>query len=170
MSLLATLDRLVHAARLDILTPYAARRHRNLRWVPLIVLAALVLGYAAMAASVWRAMPPRFGFGGGLLFFGGYTAAMLIRLFGPRLVPEGGTPLDEREEMIKARAGSIAGSVVTILFVGFCLYAGCAPIFHAWMPTTTLEWIYLGLGVQGVAFTLPVLAASWLQPRLDDEA
>lgn len=169
MSLLSTLDRVVHVTRLDILTPHAERRSRNLRWLPLFVLAALPIGYALMVAMTHKAVPVRVGFFGSLLFFGAYLAAMLIRLFGPRLVAEAGVRLDEREQMIKARAGSIAGTIVTILFVAFCLYAGCASSFGAWMPSSTIEWIYLGLGVQGVAFALPVLAASWLQPRLDDE-
>ena len=169
MTMLERLDRIVHTARLDILTPHAQRRPRNLRWWPLLVIAALVVGYALMAASMHGRLSLRAGVAGGFLFFVAYAVSLLIRLFGPRLVPEGATGLDEREQMIKARAGSLSGTILCVAAIQFCFWAAYASLFGGWMPKATLEWVYLGLGLQGAAFTLPVLIASWLQPALNDD-
>ena len=169
MSLLASLDRFVHAARLDVFTPYARRRPRNLRWLPVILLVALVVGYAMMVPGL-EGGAGAFGRGvaGGTLFFGAYLSANFIRWFGPRLSPEHG-PLDERELMLKARASAISGTTITWLAILACFYAGCAAPFGLWMPARPIEWFYLGLGIQGAALAIPVLAASWLQPRADEE-
>jgi hypothetical protein len=164
MSLLASLDRVVHATRLDFMTPYRRPRPRSLRWLPLLVLLALPTGYALMApgleghgGSLWL------GVAGASLFFGAYLGANLMRLFGPRLSPEQG-PLDERELMLKARAGSISGTVITWLAILACFYAGLSEALGLWMPTRPLEYFYLGFGIQGAWQALPILAASWLQP------
>jgi hypothetical protein len=166
------LDRLVHKAGLDVLTPYGAPRRRNLRWLPLTILAALPLGYALLAmpergiagplGPVWT------GFAGAVLFFLAFGAAQLVRLFGPRVGWEGG-PLDERELILKARAGSIAGAILAALCALGCFYGGYAAVFHAWLPATAWEWVGLGLMIEAYALTLPVLAASWLQPPPDAE-
>jgi hypothetical protein len=169
MNLLASLDRFVHAARLDVLTPYRRPRPRSLRWLPLLVLLALAAGYAMLAASIeghgrslWT------GVGGASLFFTAYLGASLIRFFGPRLAPEQG-PLDERELMLKARAGRISGIAISCFAVLACFYAGLAVGLGLWMPRVPLEYFYLGLGIQAAALALPVLAASWLQPPPADE-
>src|SRR4051794_37460949 len=169
MSLLASLDRFVHATGLDFMTPYRRPRPRSLRWLPLLLLLALPAGYALMApglegrgGSLWT------GFAGALLFFGAYLAANLMRLFGPRLSPEQG-PLDERELMVKARAGSIAGTTITWFAILACFYAGLAAALGLWMPRRPIEYFYLGFGIQGAWQALPVLAASWLQGSAPEE-
>ncbi len=170
MGLLATLDRFVHATRLDIMTPYADRRPRNLRWLPLFVIAAMAAGYVlqvvALRGAGWSWQT---GFAGSLLFFLAVIAAHMIRLFGPRVAPDRNGPLDERELMLNARAGSLSGSILAVLAVLGCFYGAFAVTFGTWLPTTAIEWAFLGVGVQAGAFVLPVLTASWLQPPLDDE-
>jgi hypothetical protein len=171
MKMLATLDRFLHRTGLDLLTPYAGRRPRNLRWFPLLILASIVAGYAMLIT------PPNMGIGswrlpfaGAVLFAFGFGAANLIRLFGPRLsLAVDGRGLDERESIVKARAGSISGAIVTVLVVMGCFYGGYASVFGWWMPRATVEWVYLGLSIEAFALTLPVLVASWLQPRPDPE-
>ena len=170
MGLLAALDRFVHVTRLDFMTPYAARRPRNLRWLPLAVLAGLVVGYVLLIGLArgagWSVMV---GFAGSVLFVIAVIAANLIRLFGPRLAPDSAGPLDERERMLNARANAVSGMLMTWLVVLGCFYFAFAATFHSWMPNSAVEWAFLGVGVQAAAVALPVLVASWLQPALDEE-
>ena len=174
MSVLARLDRFVHLTRLDILTPYGARRQRNLRWLPLIVLAALPASYASLVLSSRGRLTTDWNetiwltFSAGTLFWLCFAAANLMRLFGPRILPEAG-PLDERERMLRMRAGGISYFTVTILAIGGCFYLGFASAWGAWMPGNSQEWIYLGLLLEAYALLLPVLVASWLQPPLDEQ-
>jgi hypothetical protein len=167
------LDRMVHKAGLDVLTPYGAPRRRNLRWLPLVILLALPAGYGLLLFSLHRIETAGMrafwlGLAGSALFFLAFGAAQLIRLFGPRVGWEGGA-LDERELILKARAGSIAGSIVAALCALGCFYGGYAAVFGAWMPASAVEWVYLGLIIEAYALTLPVLVASWLQPPPDEE-
>ena len=166
------LDRMVHKAGLDVLTPYGAPRRRNLRWLPLLILIALPAGYGLLAYILRGGGGPSgplwIGYAGAGLFWLAFTAAQLVRLFGPRVGWEGGA-LDERELILKARAGSIAGAILAALCALGCFYGGYAAVFGVWMPATALEWVYLGLIVEAYALTLPVLVASWLQPAPDEE-
>ena len=170
MGLLATLDRFVHATRLDIMTPYADRRPRNMRWLPLAVLVAMAAGYVLQIGAIrgagwsWQT-----GFAGSVLFVLAVIAANLIRLFGPRAAADRSGPLDERELVLNARAGSLSGAILTVMAVLACFYAAFAVTFGTWLPATAIEWVFLGLGVQASAQVLPVLTASWLQPPLDDD-
>ncbi len=91
-----------------------------------------------------------------------------MRFAGPRLQPLNGTPLDERERKIRARAGHLSGVTVTIAAIAGCFYMGLAEPFKLWRPQSALEWVYLGLTIEGVAFVLPVFFASWMTPRLPD--
>jgi hypothetical protein len=172
MNIPGKLDALVHKAHLDVLTPYGAPQRRNLRWLPLAILAALPAGFGLLAAILRGAGGPSgplwLGYAGAGLFWLAFTAAQLIRLFGPRVGWEGG-PLDERELILKARAGSIGGAILAVLCAAGCFYGGYAAVFGAWMPATALEWVYLGLIIEAYALTLPVLVASWLQPAPDEE-
>ena len=170
MDIPAALDRFVHRTRLDVLTPFAVRRSRNLRWLPLLVMIALPVGYAlqtSVARGQWASWQA--GFAGTLIFVAGLVAASVLRLFGPRIVPEAGHNLDERELLLKARAGNISGAIITLLVALGCFYAASAEIFGTWVPASAIEWVFLGLGVQGYALVLPVLVASWLQPAPDGE-
>ena len=170
MDIPAALDRFVHRARLDVLTPFAVRRSRNLRWLPLLVIIALPAGYAlqmGVARGQWASWQA--GFAGTLIFVAGLVAASLLRLFGPRIVPETGQRLDERELLLRARAGHISGAIITLLAALGCFYAASAEVFGTWVPASAIEWVFLGLGVQGYALVLPVLVASWLQPAPDGE-
>jgi hypothetical protein len=167
MTLLATLDRFVHRTGLDVLTPHADRQPRILRWLPLPFLAGIPAGYALFAAGLEREGRDGllFSFAGALLFFGCFVVANLIRFFGPRLWVEQGVPLDERERAIRARAGSLSGAVLVWAVIAACFYAGYASAFGGWIPRQPVEWAYLGLGLQAWWLLLPVLIASWLQPR-----
>jgi hypothetical protein len=171
MTIAERLDWLVHKTRLDILTPQGAPRRRNLRWLPLLILLVMPAAYLAMVATLPGALR-RGGIGlpavAIILFSLAFGAALLIRLFGPRVGWEGGA-LDERELILRARAGSISGMVLAALCALGCFYGGYAAVFGAWMPRSALEWVYLGLMIQAYALTLPVLVASWLQPPPDEE-
>ena len=168
MSLLASLDRFVHVTRLDFFTRYRHHRPRNLRWLPLLLLLALPVGYAMMAPVLEGRRSLASGVAGGTLFFGAYFAANLLRFFGPRLTPEHG-PLDERELMLTARAGSISGRAITCFAILACFYAGVAAPLGLWMPARPIEYFYLGLGIQAAALALPVLVVSWLQSPISEE-
>jgi hypothetical protein len=173
MTIPEALDRAVHAARLDFMTPHGAPRRRNLRWLPLLILLVMPASYALLvAAADGRTGPWQqtmwLSFAGSLLFFFAFAAAQLVRLFGPRVGWEGGA-LDERELMLKARAGSVSGAIIATLAALACFYGGFAAVFGTWMPATVLEWVYLGLMIEAWALALPVLVASWLQPKLDEE-
>ena len=96
------------------------------------------------------------------------VAAQLSRLFGPRVGWEGG-PLDERELILKARAGSIAGPILAALCATGCFYGGLRRCSAPGCRRSALEWVYLGLIVSAYARLLPVLIASWLQPPPDEE-
>jgi hypothetical protein len=168
MSLLDAMDRFVHVTRLDRLAPQGRPRPRNLRWLPLLALAAMAVGYAVMAAKFRPGASMQPGFGGVILFLFGYFGAGLARLFGPRLADQA-NPLDEREREIRARAGNVSFWIVTILAMLGCFYGGFAAVFASWMPRTPIEWVYLGLFFQAIAMALPVWVASWLQPKPDPE-
>lgn len=103
-----------------------------------------------------------------MLFWAAFAAANLVRFFGPRIAPERG-PLDEREQMLKAKAGSLSGFALTILAVAGCFYFAFATRAGSWLPTTFFEWLHLGLAIETAALALPVLVASWLQPAPDAE-
>lgn len=173
MTIPEQLDRLVHVTRLDALTSYGRPRRRNLRLLPLVILLALPLSYAVLVAAANGTLgrPDRAIFhiiSASTFFFLAFGAAQLIRLYGPK-VGWDGSPFDERELFLKARAGSISGFVIAILAAGFCFYGGFAAAFGAWMPRSILEWVYLGLMIQAWALALPVLIASWLQGAPDPE-
>ena len=143
------------------------REPRNLRWWPMALLALGAAGYAVIvvAGSPDRhhLVLPAIGYGSIYLAF---ATAGWLRMSGPRLIGTLDHPLDERERMIKARAGHIAGTVIIIaVFLG-CNYFGLAGPFGLWMPNTQ-QWVALGILVMTWWLTLPVLIASWLQPRPD---
>ena len=169
MTLLSAMDRFVHVTRLDLLAPQGRPRPRNLRWLPLLALATMAAGYAVAVAEFRQGSAHlQLGFGGIILFLLGYLAALLVRLFGPRLA-DAERGLDERELLLRARAGNISFWIVTVLAMGGCFYGGYAAIFGSWMPRAAIEWVYLGLGFQACAMALPVWVASWLQPKPDPE-
>jgi hypothetical protein len=174
MGILTALDRFVHVTRLDVLTPYGRRRHGNLRWLPLPVLLALPASYALLVLTVRGSLSSDWrdtmwlAFAAGAVFWLSFGAANLMRLFGPRITREAGA-LDERERMLRARAGSISYFAMTVVAVGGCFYFGLASGPGAWRPASGTEWIYLGLLLEAYAFLLPVLVASWLQPAPDAE-
>ena len=169
MGLLARLDRFVHAARLDVLTPYGRRRRRNLRWLPLVVIAAIAIGYGLQAGAARGGLSWQTGVAGGFVFYAAFLAANVMPLFGPRMSPSDGRMLDEREALLRARAASLSGTAFTILVVTGCFYFAIASTFDAWVPQGPLEWACLGVGLQAYALVLPMLAASWMQPALDEE-
>lgn len=162
MTLLARMDRLVYATRLDRLV-FMKIRPRTLRWMPLFVLAALIAGYAQMATNVDR--PDRAFFLGLLLFYGAYMAAAFLRIFGPRFVPTALHPLDEREMTVKMRAYALSGILLTGVTMLGCFYIACAGLIGLWQPHSPNDWIALGFGIQAAAMLLPTMIASWAQPR-----
>jgi hypothetical protein len=170
MTIPARLDRFIRATRLDLLSPEGRHRSRNLRWLPLPILLALPLGYALLAAPLGEVEGvPRAPLAGALIFFAAFVASSLIRFIGPRLAPGADRPLDERELVLEARAGSVSGSIIVLLTVLGCFYCAGASVYDWWRPRGTAEWVFLGLAIQGYAFALPVLVASWFQPRAEED-
>ncbi|TMJ17042.1 MAG: hypothetical protein E6G94_02700 [Alphaproteobacteria bacterium] len=165
MDLFATLDRWAHRTRLDVLTPYGERKARSLRWLPVPFLAGIPLGCAMFVAGAEGGAGIGMSTAGAILFFTCLLAANLMRLFGPRITYAQGAPLDERERSIRARAGNLSGAILIWAAILACFYAAYASVFGAWMPRQAAEWVYLGFGLQGWWLLLPVLIASWLQPR-----
>ena len=169
MGLLARLDRFVHRTRLDIFTPFGGRRPRNLRWLPLIGIVAAAAGYAMIVIVTRGAGPWSLMLGGAALFIAGLIITSVVPMFGPPISYHQGVPLDERDLSLGARAGHLAGRIMSLLAVIGCFYFGFASMFGSWMPQDVVEWGLLGVVLSGVHTALTVLAASWLQPPIDEE-
>ncbi len=139
---------------------------RPIRWWSLLVLIGIVVGYGWTVEAIARPHSIAVSaLAAPLLFFGAFLAANMIRFAGPRLQPLNGKPLDERERQVKTRAGNLSGVTITVAAIGGCFYMGVAPVFGWWAPRSTLDWIYLGMTGEGLAFVLPVFFASWMTPR-----
>ena len=162
-------DAFARRTRLSRLTLVDRSEPRNLRWWPLVTLAAMLVGYALVVSieDLNHAAPWRFVLGASL-YFSGFFGAFYIRYIGPRLLPDRDHPLDERETAIRARAGNISFMAIVWLLTMGCFYASVAQPFGWWMPSPPIAWLWLGMMIQGWTNALPVLVASWLQPRLDD--
>jgi hypothetical protein len=163
MTLLEKMDRAVYATGIDRLI-FMKFKPRTLRWTPLLVLAALVMGYALMAEAALS--PNRTFLTGCAIFYGAIIVATLLRFFGPRFTG----PLDERELTMKARAHAISGAALATFAMLGCFYMTAAGLPGFWYPRS-LDWMNLGFGIQATGLLLPTLIASWLQPRApaDDE-
>lgn len=175
MTLPEKLDRAVHAAGLDFMTPYGAPRPRNLRWLPAVALVALPVGYALLVVSMRHfergqglSQAAGLAIAGMLLFFGAFVASVLIAFFGPR-VAMAAPGLDERERMIRSRAAGLSGHIVAILVATGCFYCAVAALLGLWRPAEILEWVNLGFLVLAYARLLPILIASWLQSDPDTQ-
>lgn len=166
MTLPERLDRMVYATRLDRVV-FMKFAPRSLRWTPLLVIAALVAGYALMAATT--PVVDRGFWIGWLLFYGAVVAASFVRVLGPRFVPSMAHPLDERELMVKARAQAISGVVFAAIAMLGCFYMASAVVPWLWHPQAPLDWINLGFGLQALGLLLPSWIASWLEPRSDED-
>lgn len=159
------LDDLVRWTGLYRVTMIERAEPRNLLWMPLLIVLAMPVGYACMALGFRdRAMIMLVAIGT-LLFFGAFMGAILIRFLGPRLVATVDSPLDERELAIRNRALSISGGGLTILAALGCFYMAGAKFLGLWVPDDVQQWTWLGFMIEGWWFALPVLVASWLQPR-----
>ena len=169
MNLLQRMDRLVYATGIDRII-FMKSQPRALRWTPLLVIAALVIGYVLMAKTV--SSPGRNFLIGWAIFYGAFLAATLIRVVGPRFKATAIGPLDERELTVRSRAYATSGMLLAGLTMLGCFYmAGAGPL-GLWHPHTPNDWIALGFGIQAGGILLPTLIASWLEPRpiadLDD--
>ena len=169
-SLAERLDRLAGWTGIPAMVMRPRPAPRNLRVLPALILAALAIGYTASA--IFSAGPQRsfpLSAGGIILFFSAFGAAGWVRVRGPRMMPDV-TALDERERMLKARAGSLSGAVIAWAAILGCVYMGVGRYWGLWTPHRALDRVYLALMIEGWIFTLPVLIASWLQPAdVDDE-
>jgi hypothetical protein len=168
MTLLEKMDRLVYATGIDRIL-FRKIKPRTLRWSPVIVVATMVVGYVLLAQPVRPPFRPLML--GIALFYGGYLAAFILRIFGPRMVPTVDQPLDEREMMIKVRASALSGIVLTSLAMAGCFYMSVAEPLGIWRPRDPNQWVALAFAFQAFFMLLPTLIASWLQPRplADDE-
>jgi len=162
MTLLKKMDRLVYATRLDRLI-FMKFQPRTFRWMPLLVIAALVAGYVLMAKTA--GFPDRSFFVGCLLFYGAFLVAAFLRVLGPRFTATALHPLDERELMVKARAHAVSGIVLANLAMLGCFYMATAGVPGLWHPHNPADWFHLGFGVQAIGMLLPTWIASWLEPR-----
>jgi uncharacterized membrane protein len=161
MTLLEKMDRLVFATRLDRVL-FRTMPPRAFRWAPLLVIAALILGYALMAKT-GLVIGVDF-FAGWLIFYGAFIAASLLRVLGPRFTATANQPLDERELMIKARAHANSGVVLAMIATLGCFYMASAGVPGLWHPQS-MDWFNLGFAVQALSTLLPTWIASWLEPR-----
>ena len=173
MTLLARLDRIVYATGIDRII-FMTARPRSFRWTPLVILAALVTGYAVMARNYGTMVAThslRDYLLGWSLFYGAYLAAVFLHVFGPRFIGTVHRQLDERELAMKSQANAIAGTVAVGFAMLACFYMAGADVLKGWRPTDPMDWINLGFGLQASSMLLPTWIASWLQPRptLDDE-
>jgi hypothetical protein len=176
MSWLEVGDKLVKRTGLYRMTMIEPAEPRPLRWWPLLILIAVAVGYA-MIVTVADPMILRSPFTqvsfvavivANFMFFAGFTMANYIRFLGPRLGSRMGSELvDERERAVRAEAFAMSGSFLAWCAVLGCFWIGMAPFLGGWVPATALEWVYLGMGFEAWVLTLPVLIASWLQPRPD---
>jgi hypothetical protein len=166
MSFLGKLDRAVYATGFDRMI-FMKIEPRTYRWTPLLMIAALVAGFAVMAVAEMSHFPGARFFVGWALFYGAYLAAAFLRVFGPRFVGTNSRPLDERELMIKARAYARSGILLTGFAMLGCAYMAVASagVWGLWQPHTPNDWIALALGIQALAMLLPTWIASWLEPR-----
>jgi len=167
MTLLEKMDRAVYATGIDRIL-FRKITPRTLRWTPLLVLAALVAGYAVVATSI--ASLNRTYLTGTAIFYGAFMAAALLRVFGPRFTGCPHHPLDERELTVKARAHAISGTVLATCAMLGCFYMTVGTLPGFWHPRA-IDWMNLGFGIQAAGMLLPTLIASWMQPRplADDE-
>jgi hypothetical protein len=156
------MDRLVYATGFDRII-FMKFQPRTFRWTPLLVIAALVVGYALME-NPQGPVRPRF-FIGWMLFYGAFLSAGLLRVFGPRFRPTFAHPLDERELMVRARAYALSGILLASFAMLGCFYMAWAALIGMWQPRVPNDWISLGFGIQAGGLLLPTLIASWLQPR-----
>ncbi|HMO75482.1 MAG TPA: hypothetical protein PKD48_09070 [Sphingopyxis sp.] len=164
MTLLEKMDRLVYATRIDKLL-FRKIRPRGFRWTPLLVIAALIIGYALMATPSGIFAPPFWI--GWLLFYGAFLAATFVRAYGPRFTASADEPLDERELAIKTRAHALSGTIIATVAMLGCFYMASAGAWWIWHPRTPMDWINLGFGFQAVGILLPTWVASWLEPQPD---
>ena len=167
MTLLEKMDRLVYATRLDRIV-FMKMRPRSFRWMPLLVIAAMILGYVLMAkAGIAIASDYLIGC---LIFYGAIVVAYFLRALGPRFTATVNRALDERELMVEARAHATSGVVLAMIVTLGCFYMASTGIPWLWHPQF-VDWLNLGFGVQGVSALLPTWIASWLEPRsaVDDE-
>lgn len=162
MTLLQKMDRLVYATRLDRIV-FMKFQPRTLRWTPLFVIAALVVGYVMMAKT--SGSPGRDFLIGWMIFYGAFLAAAFLRVFGPRFMATALHPLDERELMVKTRAYAISGILIAGSAMLGCFYMATEGAPGFWHPRTPSDWFNLGFGIQATAMLLPTWIASWLQPR-----
>ena len=175
MTLLDAGDRLAKKIWLDRVPAFDPAEPRSLRWLPLLILVAVSVGYPLIPSpfdqgGLLGGKITQLKFGAMLvatfLFFGGFTMANCIRFFGPRLGSRlGAETLDERELAIRARAFALSGSAIAWFAVLGCFWIGVAPLVGGWTPRRPLDWMYLGMALEAWVLTLPVLIASWLQPR-----
>lgn len=163
MTLLQRMDQLVYATRLDRIVFIKFQPH-SFRWTPLLVIAALIAGYALMARTA--DVPDRSFFVGWLLFYGACLTAGLLRIFGPRFTGTELNPVDEREMMVKFRAYARSGVVLASLAMLGCFYIAVADLWRLWQPHAINDWVSLGFGFQAAGMLLPTWIASWLEPRL----
>lgn len=163
MTLPERMDHLVHVMRLDRLF-VGERRPRTFRWTPLLVIAALVVGYVQMTQTGNKLVPGFFV--GWLVFYGAFLAAAFLRALGPRFTATVHQPLDERELMVKARAHAVSGMVLAGVVMLGCFYMTSSAVPWLWHPQA-MDWFHLGFGVQAVSALLPTWIASWLEPRAE---
>lgn len=167
MSLLQTLDRFVYATRLDRIV-FMKMQPRALRWSPVLVIGALIIGFVMMA-RVGNSVDANF-LTGWLIFYGAIVCAYFLRIFGPRFTSTIDRPLDERELLVKARAHAASGVVLAMILTFGCFYMATAQVPWLWHPQL-MDWLNLGFGIQGFSALLPSWIASWLEPLplVDDE-
>ena len=162
MNLLERMDRLVYATRIDRVI-FMKIEPRAFRWIPLLVIAGLIGGYALMVRAGGVTVSGFFV--GWLVFYGAFLAAGFLRVLGPRFTATVDRPLDERELIVKAQAHAVSGVVLAGAAMIGCFYMASAAVPWLWHPDGPMDWFNLGFGVQAVSLLLPTWIASWMAPR-----
>jgi hypothetical protein len=139
-------------------------RRRQLRWVPIVALAAATAG---MIVGLIRLELTSAGYA---LVMLGFAIAILLPIFGP--LKPWGTPerVDEFDRVLRARA-MLAGfaAVSMAAFLGIWLVVGLALVAD-WPRLAILDQLRaLGFYLITLHFAVPTLHASWATRPLDDD-
>ena len=148
----------------------AARRHRAFIWLPMMILAVVLCGFAALIAG--------HEIGGWVVICVGQSVSLALRQVST--VSEGAPRPDERQREL-ARNGHFRGlQAVAGLAMAAFVYAGLAQpvtgqgsILHLltgrdwWMPATPLAWLSVAFLLIAVESNVAVIAASLATPRGD---
>jgi hypothetical protein len=144
--------------------PAGLPRRRHMRWLPIAALAMTAAGVA------WHvAVPEARRFGGDDLVVLAFFLTVFVQLLGPLREPTRTAPLDEREQLLRARANLAGAATVAILAIGGALYFSLTSWFPVWVPASHGDWKTICFALLTIYRAVPPLHASWTTRPLDDD-